>query len=111
MIDATILNVWQPQLSSKRVGLHADSIDWTESDIMREHTVLRQRFPRARLLWSGDWSTFGDPTWWVTVAGISFGSGEQPNAWCVSQEFDRDHCFAKIVSKSMGPSGTTLMQQ
>lgn len=104
-IDATLLDVWQPQLSSKRVGLHADGIDWTEPDIVREHMELRQRFPNARLLWSGDWSTLSDPTWWVTVAGVSFGSGEQANDWCASEGFDRDHCSQRSSATAWAPRG------
>jgi hypothetical protein len=107
-IDANLLNVWQPQLSSKRPGLFADWISWSALEIVREHMQLRQRFPGARLVWSGDWSVYGDPTWWVTVAGVPFGSGEEANGWCAAQGFDADHCFAKILSHNMGASGTSL---
>lgn len=110
-IDASLINVWQPQLSSKRPGLFADGINWAPSDILREHMQLRQMFPNARLLWSGDWPVFSEPNWWVTVSGVPFSSGEDANAWCASQGFDRDHCFAKLLSHDRGPSGTTLMQQ
>lgn len=110
-VEASLVNVWQPQLSSKRPGLVAEGITWTASDILREHRQLRQRFPNARLLWSGDWPVFSAPTWWVTVAGVPFQTGEQANAWCASQGFDRDHCFAKLLSHDRGPSGTTLMRR
>ena len=110
-IDASLLNVWQPQLSSKHPGLFADGITWAPSDILREHMQLRQRFPNARLLWSGDWPVFSTPNWWVTVAGVPFSSGYEANAWCASQGFDRDHCFAKLLSHDRGLSGTTLLQQ
>jgi len=109
-IDANLLNVWQPQLSSKRPGLFADGITWSAPDIVREHMELRQRFPRARLVWSGDWPVYGDPTWWITLSGVSFGSGEQANGWCASQGFDADHCFAKVLSHTSGTSGTTLLR-
>jgi hypothetical protein len=107
-IDANLLNVWEPQLSSKRPGLFADGINWSAPEIVREHMELRERFPGARLVWSGDWPVYGDPTWWVTMAGVPFDSGEQANGWCASQGFDADHCFAKILSHTLGPSGTTL---
>jgi hypothetical protein len=107
-IDANLLDRWQPQLSSKRPGLFTEGTTWSANDIVREHMQLRQRFPAARLAWSGDWPVFSDPTWWVTVAGIPFGSGQDANAWCASQGFDADHCFAKILSHTMGTSDTTL---
>ncbi|WP_071289230.1 hypothetical protein [Mycolicibacterium llatzerense] len=110
-IDASLLDVWQPQLSSKRPGLVADGITWSASDIVREHMQLRQRFPGARLLWSGDWPVFSAPIWWVTVAGVPFPSGEQANGWCDSQGFDNDHCFAKMLSHNRGSSGSTLMRR
>ena len=107
-IDTSLLNVWQPQLSAKRPGLVADDITWSAPEILREHMDLRQRFPTAQLVWSGDWPVFSDPTWWVTVAGLPFESGEQANNWCSQRGFDADHCFAKVLSHDMGPSGTTL---
>lgn len=110
-IDASLLEVWQPQLSSKRPGLVADGITWSASDIMREHLQLRQRFPGARLLWSGDWPVFSSPTWWVTVAGVPFDGGDQANGWCTSEGFDADHCFAKLLSHNRGSSGTTIMRR
>lgn len=107
-IDAKLLNAWEPQLSSKRPGLVAEGITWDARAILREYMSFRQRFPSARLVWSGDWPVFSDPTWWITVAGLPFGSGADANGWCASQGFDADHCFAKILSHDMGSSGTTL---
>lgn len=106
-IDANLSDRWEPQLSSKRAGLVAEGTTWSAADIVREHLQLRQRFPNARLVWSGDWPVFSDPDWWITVAGVPFGSGEDADGWCASQGFDPDHCFAKILSHTMGPDGTT----
>lgn len=109
-IDANLLNLWQPQLSSKRPGLFADGISWNYPEIVREHLQLRQRFPTARLVWSGDWPVFTDPSWWVTVTGTPFRSGEDALGWCASEGFDRDHCLAKILSHNMDTTGTTLLR-
>jgi hypothetical protein len=107
-IDAKLLNAWEPQLSSKRQGLVAEGTTWDARAILREYMQFRQRFPPARLAWSGDWPVFSDPTWWITMAGLPFSSGADANGWCASQGFDADHCFAKILSHDMGSSGTTL---
>lgn len=109
-IDANLLNRWQPQLSSKQPGLFADGISWNYPEIVREHLQLRQRFPTARLVWSGDWPVFTDPNWWVTMLGTPFGSGEDALGWCASEGFDRDHCLAKMLSHTMGTTGTTLLR-
>lgn len=64
-----IANRWVPQVSSKRVGLVAAGKTWTSADILRDHLALRQRFGGARLVWSGHWTTFSGPDFWVTVVG------------------------------------------
>nr|WP_313777379.1 hypothetical protein [Mycobacterium sp.] len=110
-IDASLLNIWQPQLSSKRPGLFADGVSWNYAEIVREHLELRQRFPSARLVWSGDWPVYSEPNWWITVSGIPFGSGPAALDWCASQGFDGDHCFAKLLSHTMGTSGTTVLRR
>ncbi|WP_148684963.1 hypothetical protein [Mycolicibacterium tusciae] len=110
-VDASLLNRWQPQLSSKRTGLVYDGITWSTPDIVREHLDLRQRFSDTRLVWSGDWPVYSDPTWWVTLAGVPFVSGIEANSWCSSNGFDADHCFAKVLSHSQGAAGTTLSRK
>ncbi len=110
-IDANLLDIWQPQLSSKYPGLVADGISWTAPEIVREHLELRQRFPSARLVWSPDWPVYNShPQWWITLSGLPFGTGEQANGWCASQGLDADHCFAKMLSHNRGTSETTLFR-
>lgn len=107
-IDANLVNVWQPQLSSKRPGLYYDGITWQANDIVKEHMQLRQKYPDARMVWSGDWPVYKIKDWWITVSGVSMPSGEAANDWCAREGYDADHCFAKMLSHSMGESGTTL---
>ncbi len=107
MVLATIANTWVPQLSSKRLGLVAEGRTWTHSAILAEHQRLRQTYPGARLLWSGEWSTFSESNFWVTIAGATFPTAEGALAWCRSNDFDRDHCFAKLVSTTHPVDGST----
>ncbi len=102
---------WLPQLSSKRSGLVAEGVTWTNADILRDHFALRQRFSQARLVWSGDWTTFSSPDWWVTVVALPMTTPQQANGWCDQQGFDADHCFAKMVSSVLGPTGTTVYRR
>ena len=98
---------WVPQLSSKRPGLVAEGVTWNNTAILREHLQLRKCVSRAKLLWSGDWSTFSAGNFWVTIAGESFPDSDGALTWCRGHGFDRDHCYAKLVSTTHPVEGST----
>jgi serine/threonine protein kinase len=106
-VSAQLADRWVPQLSSKRPGVRDDGVVWDNAMTLQEHQQLRQKYPNVRLLWSGDWSTFSAPNFWVTVAGITFPNSAGALAWCKSQGFDRDHCIAKIISTTHPVDGST----
>lgn len=106
-----LANRWVPQVSSKRVGLVAEGKTWTNADILRDHLNLRQRFTGARLVWSGQWTTFGSPNFWVTVVGPSFPFPDDANRWCDTNGFGADDCFAKFISTFFGEEGTTVYRK
>ncbi len=89
---------WVPQLSSKRPGVFDDGITWDNAATLREHLQLRLNYPEVRLLWSGDWSTFSAPDFWITIAGVVFPHADEALGWCHDHNLDRDHCYAKLVS-------------
>ncbi|MGX1775712.1 hypothetical protein ACWIGW_26630 [Nocardia brasiliensis] len=101
---------WVPQVSSKRYGLVAEGITWRHAEILREHEELRARYPTARLLWSGGWSTFSYPDFWITVIGIGFPTAGGAISWCAGHGFDRDHCYAKLISTTHPVEGSTGYQ-
>src|SRR5271166_5147956 len=105
-VSVRLADRWVPQLSSKRPGVVDQGIVWDNATTLREHLQLRERY-HARLLWSGEWSTFSASNFWVTLAGITFPTSAGALAWCTSQGFDRDHCFAKIVSTTYPVEGST----
>ena len=105
-VAARMADYWVAQLSSKRPGVVDQGIVWDNATTLREHVQLRRRYD-ARLLWSGEWSTFSASNFWVTVAGYIFPTAADALAWCTSQGFDRDHCFAKIVSTTHPVEGST----
>jgi serine/threonine-protein kinase len=106
-VSAQLANRWVPQLSSKRPGVVDNGVVWDNAMTLQEYLQLRQRYPGVRLLWSGDWSTFSAPDFWVTVAGITFPDSAGALAWCRGQGFDRDHCAAKIISTTHPVAGST----
>lgn len=106
-VSTQLADHWVPQLSSKRPGVVDNGVVWDNAMTLQEHRQLRQRYPGVRLLWSGDWSTFSAPDFWVTIAGITFADSAGALAWCRAQGFDRDHCVAKIVSTTHPVAGST----
>lgn len=104
-------NRWVPQVSSKRAGLVVDGRTLTNADVLRDHFDFRQRFSGARLVYSGNWSTFSDDDWWVTVVGPSWFFPQDANRWCDQQNFGVDDCFAKFISSLFGPERTTVYRK
>ncbi len=104
-------NRWVPQVSSKRAGLVVDGRTLGNADVLRDHLDFRQRFDQARLVYSGQWSTFNDDDWWVTVVGPSWVFPEGANGWCDRQGFGVDDCFAKFLSNLFGPERTTVYRK
>ena len=105
-----LADLWVPQISSKRLGIVAEGTVWNYTKILNEHLQLRAQFPGARLLWSGNWSTFDAPDFWVTIAGDTFADADGALKWCTRNNLDRDHCYAKIVSTTHPVKGSTRFQ-
>jgi eukaryotic-like serine/threonine-protein kinase len=107
---AQVVGQWIPQLSSK----HAtepftddpeDNVTYDPVQILQEHQRLRQQYG-AVLLWSGDWTVWDDPDYWVTVVPRTYSDSDSVLSWCRSVGRDADHCSAQIVSKTLGRDGT-----
>jgi hypothetical protein len=103
-----LASAWVPQLSSKRLGLVADGTTYDHRAIWADFTNLRARYPEALLLWSGDYSSFLQANFWVTVVPRSYSSGESANSWCDSAGIDKDGCFAKRITHAGGYAGSTV---
>ena len=110
-VRSSMSNRWVPQVSSKRVGLVVEGETLTSADILRNHLALRQRFSGARLVWSGQWTTFNGPDFWITVVGPALRTADDANRWCDSNGFGIDDCFAKFLSTLFGVEGTTVYRK
>lgn len=106
-VQSELAETWVPQLSSKKLDLVVNSIPYGYTEILNDHLALRSAYS-ARLVWSGDWSTFGRGDFYVTVAPVSFSTPAEANAWCDRQAIDSDNCFAKRLSTVAGPVGSTV---
>ena len=110
LLDA-VVNGWVPQVSSKRAGLVVGNRTFTDADVLRDHLDYRRRFDGARLVYSGQWSTFADPDWWVTVVGPAWYFPADANNWCDTHGFGADGCFAKFISPFFGPERATVYRK
>jgi len=111
VVQTLAMNRWIPQVSSKRVGLVVNGKALTNVDILADHLAFRQRFAGARLVWSGNWTTFSGPNFWVTVVGPPYYFAEEANSWCDANKFAADDCFAKFLSTLVGIEGTTVYRK
>jgi len=99
--------MWVPQLSSKRPGTVDNGTTYDSASIYANYQGLVTNHTNVRLLWSGDWSVYRESDYWVAVYGQGFTSAAGANAWCDAQGFAADDCFAKRLSHTAGPAGTT----
>ncbi|HLS33172.1 MAG TPA: hypothetical protein VK039_06270, partial [Brevibacterium sp.] len=109
-VVADLEGMWVPQISSKRTGMEIDGETWTDEDILADHQALRDEHPRVRLLWSGDFGSFEEGDFWITIAGIGYSDPEQALSWCATNGLGPDDCYAKQLNTGGGHDGTTRLQ-
>jgi serine/threonine protein kinase len=107
---ARLAEYWVPQLSSKHGNPPwtidpEDGLTYTNQLILQEHQKFREKYD-AKLLWTGDWTVWDKPDYWVTVVPTIFTNASDALRWCTSHDFDRDHCIAQVISATQGPNGT-----
>jgi serine/threonine-protein kinase len=109
LIESQLADRWVPQLSSKRPGTVDDGFTWDDTLTLDEHQRLRDRFG-AKLVWSGDWTSFDDKDAWVTIAPTTFADADAVLQWCRDNGFGANYCAAKLVSATHPPAGTFAHQ-
>jgi serine/threonine protein kinase len=107
---AQLTDRWVPQLSSKhaREPWTVDPEDgktYNNQLILQEHRSLRDQYG-AKLVWSGDWTVWDQPDYWVTVVPITYPNAGGALGWCTSHNLDADHCSAQVISATQGRNGT-----
>ncbi|MFB9777015.1 hypothetical protein [Brevibacterium otitidis] len=100
---------WVVQLSAKQEGLTTDDRTWTEDDILTEFNELRSEHSNAVLLNSSDWSSYQLDDYWITVLNEPYDDPDDALAVCTDLGIDRDNCFAKKISSTEDPEGTTKL--
>ncbi|SMX95013.1 hypothetical protein BI49514_02707 [Brevibacterium iodinum ATCC 49514] len=94
---------WVTQVSAKNVGLKADGKTWSAQDILNEYEANKVKYPGAILIHSGDWASYKDGSYWVTVVDTGYSDPEQALDQCRSWGLDRNHCIAKRLVKDGRP--------
>ncbi|SDR97063.1 hypothetical protein SAMN04489752_0703 [Brevibacterium siliguriense] len=94
---------WVTQVSAKNVGLKADGKTWSAQDILNEYEANKVKYPGAILIHSGDWASYKEGSYWVTVVDTGYSDPEQALDQCRSWGLDRNHCIAKRLVKDGSP--------
>ncbi|UVI35907.1 protein kinase [Brevibacterium spongiae] len=90
---------WVTQVSAKNVGLEADGKTWSAQDILNEYEANKVKYPGAILIHSGDWASYKNGSYWVTIVDTGYSDPEPALDKCRSWGLDRDHCLAKRLVK------------
>ncbi|HEU5470200.1 MAG TPA: hypothetical protein VFV67_06065 [Actinophytocola sp.] len=106
----SLVGYWVPQLSGKRPGLVANGITYNYVEILRDHRSLKARYPGAKLLWSGDFTSFKYPDFWITIQSSTYPDGASANTWCNAELIPRDDCYAKLISHTQPYEGSTQLR-
>ncbi|HEX4224793.1 MAG TPA: hypothetical protein VHZ97_20665, partial [Pseudonocardiaceae bacterium] len=104
----SLIGQWVPQLSSKTYGMVANGVTYDYSQIWADFESISQQHPGALLLWSGNYSSFQLTDYYVTILPDSYSSGSQAASWCTSNGLDANDCYAKLISHTAGPKGSSV---
>ncbi|WP_410605719.1 hypothetical protein [Amycolatopsis sp. lyj-90] len=102
---------WLPQVSSKRPGLTANGVTFDHQRIWTDFLRSLERYPDALLVRSGDFSSFRQGDFWITLVPAPHSSGPAANGWCESAGIGRDGCYAKRLAHSGGYAENTLLRK
>jgi hypothetical protein len=75
--------------------------------VLSDFADLKGQFSNIILVRSDDYSSFRQGGYWVTLVATPFASAAGANAWCDSMRLSPNECFAKRLSQTDGPDGST----
>ncbi len=109
VVLATLNNRWVAQLASKWSGVSDDGRTWFDADILGEVGYFDQRFRDVKVLSSADWTVYDhNRQYWISIySGAGWETPEPALAWCLQQNFDRNHCAAKLISDTHPVAGSS----
>jgi serine/threonine-protein kinase len=95
-IDSNV-GYWIPQIDSKSVTVPDHGTIWTHQMILDNYRRYKTRYPDAVLIQSSSFAQF-TPGFWVVA--VNQPSPDETGAldWCRAEGFDRDHCYAHLIT-------------
>lgn len=106
-VAESLVGRWLPQLSSKAAGLVVNGVTYDDAAVMADFRRLRENYPNAFMVDSGDYRNFSRGGFWVTLEGEAFASADDANTWCGQQGFAREDCHASRLTHTGGPAGNS----
>lgn len=99
---------WVAQLYAERPGAVRGASTMDATSILRDYTAVKAQYPDALLLSSGDFTSFAMPGYYVVVSPTPYATAQEALAWCGTEQRGREFCFAKLLSRTAGPEGSTV---
>ena len=110
-VESDVIDRWVPQISSKKPNVTLpNGTVWNAVSILEDHRAWRERFPRVRLLWSGDYSTYKQADFWVTIVAVPFDTPEGALGWCDANDLPAEDCYAKLISHTHPHDDSTRLR-
>lgn len=107
--DATkvqpLLDTWVPQLYAESAAT-----DPVAQEVLRRYQAAVAAHPGAVLLSSTDYSSFELDGYYVVVMPMPYPTAAEAIAWCRAQSLDAASCYAKRISRTAAPAGSTVYQ-
>jgi len=100
---APLLDRWVPQLYA---GGGATDVDAQEA--LTRYRAAVAAHPGALLLSSTDYSSFEKDGFYVVVMPMPYPTAAEAIAWCRAQSLGAAACYAKRISRTVGPAGSTV---
>ncbi|MGE3289077.1 MAG: hypothetical protein AB7J32_23670 [Pseudonocardia sp.] len=105
---AALADRWVPQLYAERSGAVRGSATMDATSILRDYTAVKAQYPNALLLASGDFTSFAMPGYYVVVEPRPFATAQEAVTWCTAEGRSAEFCYAKLLSHTAGPDGSTV---
>jgi hypothetical protein len=105
-VSQNLLNFWVPQISSGKRGT-PEGTDF--QGIERAHQQLEEEFDPL-LIFSADYISYSDPTFWVSLVPEVFPTADDVLAWCEENKRGPEQCFAKFITDDLQVESTTRYQ-
>ena len=110
-VESDGIDRWVPQISSKTPHVTLpNGTEWDAVSILEDHRAWRARFPRVRLLWSSDYSTYEQTDFWVTIVAVPFDTAEGALGWCDAEALPAEDCYAKLISHTHPHDASTRLR-